>query len=96
MKNNLEEMQNVESVRSRVSPDRLLCDIIDGNLSQGVRNGHQLVRAICSDSRRVVPGAAFFAIPGRRTSGEVYLNEALERGAKVVVSESSNIKCPLE
>ena len=95
MKNNLEEMQNVESVKSRVSPDRLLGDIIDGNSSHGVRNGRQLIKAICSDSRRVVPGAAFFAIPGRRTSGEAYLDEALERGAKVVVSESSNIKLPI-
>ena len=95
MKNNLEEMQNVESVKSRVSPDRLLGDIIDGNSSHGVRNGRQLIKAICSDSRRVVPGAAFFAIPGRRTSGELYLDEALERGAKVVVSESSNIKLPI-
>ena len=95
MKNNLEAIQNVESVKSRVSPDRLLCDVMDGNSSHLGRNGDQLIRAICSDSRRVVPGSAFFALPGRRTSGEAHLEEALERGAKVVVSESSDIKLPV-
>lgn len=53
------------------------------------------INAICSDSRRVVPGAAFFAIPGARTSGENHLEEALSRGAKVIVSESNDINVPL-
>jgi UDP-N-acetylmuramoyl-L-alanyl-D-glutamate--2,6-diaminopimelate ligase len=40
------------------------------------------------DSRRVTPGAVFFAFPGSRTDGRAFAAEAVERGAVAVVSES--------
>ena len=46
-----------------------------------------VVRGLCTDSRRVTPGAVFFAIPGRRTDGRFYIEEAVQRGAAAVVSE---------
>lgn len=39
------------------------------------------------DSRRIRPGWAFFAFPGSRTSGALYAEDALRRGAPAVVSE---------
>lgn len=45
------------------------------------------VRALCTDSRRSTPGALFFALPGRRTHGHRYVEEAVERGAVGVVCE---------
>lgn len=39
------------------------------------------------DSRRIQPGWAFFAFPGSRTSGALYAEEAVRRGAAAVVSE---------
>ena len=45
------------------------------------------INEICIDSRRVSPGAAFFALKGMRSDGNDYVEEAIERGATVVVSE---------
>lgn len=46
----------------------------------------QPVRALITDSRRVVPGAVFFARDGTRTDGFHYAEEAIDRGAVAVVS----------
>ena len=51
-------------------------------------NKDQVVKLLLTDSRRVVPGSVFFAIAGTKTSGCKYINEAIERGAIAVVSES--------
>ena len=40
------------------------------------------------DSRRVSPGALFFAFPGSRTDGRRFAEDALTRGAVAVASES--------
>lgn len=37
--------------------------------------------AVCADSRAVVPGALFVAVPGFDTDGHQYLREAIARGA---------------
>jgi UDP-N-acetylmuramoyl-L-alanyl-D-glutamate--2,6-diaminopimelate ligase len=55
-----------------------------GNLKQNVS-------VLVTDSRRVIPGAVFFAIPGLRTNGTYYVEEAIDRGAVAVVSESDRI-----
>ncbi len=44
------------------------------------------VRALITDSRRVVPGSVFFARDGSRTDGFHYAEEAIDRGAIAVVS----------
>jgi UDP-N-acetylmuramoyl-L-alanyl-D-glutamate--2,6-diaminopimelate ligase len=45
------------------------------------------VEALVTDSRRVTPGAVFFALPGRRTDGVRHIEEAASRGAIAVVSQ---------
>ena len=42
----------------------------------------------CYDSRRAAPGAAFFAIRGEATDGNLFVEAAVERGAAAVVSEN--------
>lgn len=42
--------------------------------------------SLLTDSRRVVPGALFFAMDGLRTSGSVFAADAVKRGACAVVS----------
>lgn len=37
------------------------------------------------DSREVSPGDIFWALPGERTDGHAYIDEAIDRGAKVLV-----------
>jgi UDP-N-acetylmuramoyl-L-alanyl-D-glutamate--2,6-diaminopimelate ligase len=49
--------------------------------------GERAVTCLITDSRRVVPGALFFAIGGLRTDGNFYVEEAVDRGAVAIVSE---------
>ena len=46
------------------------------------------IRSLAVDSRKVAPGALFFALPGERTSGEAFVPEALARGATAVLAPS--------
>ncbi|OHE80380.1 MAG: UDP-N-acetylmuramoyl-L-alanyl-D-glutamate--2,6-diaminopimelate ligase [Verrucomicrobia bacterium RIFCSPLOWO2_12_FULL_64_8] len=44
------------------------------------------VTSLTIDSRRVVPGSLYFALPGLRTDGGNYIDEAIDRGAVAVVA----------
>ncbi|MCF3648991.1 UDP-N-acetylmuramoyl-L-alanyl-D-glutamate--2,6-diaminopimelate ligase [Synoicihabitans lomoniglobus] len=46
------------------------------------------ISGLAIDSRRVVPGNVFFALPGLRTDGAHYVDEAISRGAVAIVAES--------
>lgn len=43
------------------------------------------ISGLALDSRRVQPGNVFFAVPGRRTDGQAYIAEAIQRGAVAIV-----------
>ena len=45
------------------------------------------VTCLITDSRRVVPGALFFAIGGLRTDGNLFVEEAVDRGAVAIITE---------
>lgn len=47
-----------------------------------------MIERLVSDSRRVAPGAAFFAYPGEAADGRRHIPDALARGAAAVVWES--------
>ncbi|MDQ8194601.1 UDP-N-acetylmuramoyl-L-alanyl-D-glutamate--2,6-diaminopimelate ligase [Coraliomargarita sp. SDUM461004] len=47
------------------------------------------VACLITDSRRVVPGALFFAIGGLRTDGNLYVEEAVDRGAVAIITEEN-------
>jgi UDP-N-acetylmuramoyl-L-alanyl-D-glutamate--2,6-diaminopimelate ligase len=47
-----------------------------------------MIGKIVSDSRRVAPGAAFFAYPGEAADGRRHIGDALTRGAAAVVWET--------
>ena len=51
-------------------------------------NGDAPISAIAYDSRRVVPGSAFVALKGMRADGGAFVEQAVQRGAVAVVSES--------
>ncbi|MDR3228297.1 MAG: UDP-N-acetylmuramoyl-L-alanyl-D-glutamate--2,6-diaminopimelate ligase [Puniceicoccales bacterium] len=44
------------------------------------------VASLRDDSRRVVPGCVFFAVPGINTDGERFIEDAIARGASAIVS----------
>jgi UDP-N-acetylmuramoyl-L-alanyl-D-glutamate--2,6-diaminopimelate ligase len=52
------------------------------------------VSGLAMDSRRVVPGNVFFALPGLRTDGAVHVAEALSRGAVAIVSNAAPAAAP--
>ena len=52
------------------------------------------VSGIVMDSRRVVPGHVFFALPGLRTDGSMHVAEALSRGAVAIVSNAAPAAAP--
>ena len=45
------------------------------------------VNGISFDSRKVKKGNIFFAIRGNKTSGEKFINDAIKKGAKAIISE---------
>ncbi|HXW72332.1 MAG TPA: UDP-N-acetylmuramoyl-L-alanyl-D-glutamate--2,6-diaminopimelate ligase [Methylocella sp.] len=47
----------------------------------------QEITGISADSRAVAPGMVFFALPGTKTNGLAFVNQAAERGAIAIVSE---------
>ncbi len=63
-----------------------LLQVIQAQTVRGPRQAD--VRAVVCDSRQVRPGALFVALPGRRTDGLRYVDEAVARGAVAVVTEA--------
>ncbi len=45
------------------------------------------ISGLVLDSRRVVPGTLFFALPGLRADGAAFIDEAVSRGAVAVVTQ---------
>ena len=56
-------------------------------LPDGVLRGDALVRSISYDSRKVLDGSLFFALPGTRTDGHDHAAAAVAAGAAAVVVE---------
>lgn len=50
------------------------------------------VEGITNNSKEVKPGYMFFAVKGSKTDGNFFVNEAVERGASVVISENDYSK----
>ncbi|OFV95953.1 MAG: UDP-N-acetylmuramoyl-L-alanyl-D-glutamate--2,6-diaminopimelate ligase [Acidobacteria bacterium RIFCSPLOWO2_12_FULL_54_10] len=63
-----------------------LCSILPE--ARLVGDAGRQINSIRYDSRRVVKGDVFFAIPGSKVDGSKFIPEALERGAAAIVSES--------
>ncbi|MDF9833245.1 UDP-N-acetylmuramoyl-L-alanyl-D-glutamate--2,6-diaminopimelate ligase [Ereboglobus sp. PH5-5] len=52
------------------------------------------ISGIVMDSRRVVPGNLYFALPGLRTDGGEYIDEAINRGAVAIVTNKLPLHAP--
>jgi UDP-N-acetylmuramoyl-L-alanyl-D-glutamate--2,6-diaminopimelate ligase len=50
--------------------------------------GELNIQQVACDSRKVRPGALFFALPGLKADGNTFAQDAVSRGAVAVVSES--------
>lgn len=63
-----------------------LCKAI-GALGHNKLNEKTCIKGITLDSRKVIPGFCFFAVAGYSTDGHQYIQEAIKRGAVVIVTE---------
>jgi len=67
---------------------KTLRQLLDGYQGAIVRGEEDLpIPGLAYHSQQVVPGGLFVALKGTKTDGHHFLNQALERGAKVVVTE---------
>jgi UDP-N-acetylmuramoyl-L-alanyl-D-glutamate--2,6-diaminopimelate ligase len=64
-----------------------LSEVILGTGARGGLGDDPQVVRVTGDSRQVVPGALFFALPGARLDGHDFAAEAARRGAVAVVAE---------
>ena len=49
-------------------------------------DGSVRISSIVTDSRRILPGSLFFALPGLRANGHTFLDDAIARGAAAIIS----------
>jgi UDP-N-acetylmuramoyl-tripeptide--D-alanyl-D-alanine ligase len=61
-----------------------------------VRAGRRPIRGGAVDSRRVLPGVAFFALPGERTDGHRFLAQAVASGAAALVVRADRASTGLD
>jgi UDP-N-acetylmuramoyl-L-alanyl-D-glutamate--2,6-diaminopimelate ligase len=64
-----------------------LSEVIEGTGAAGPLGDDPEITRVTGDSRAVVPGALFFALPGSRADGHAFAAEAARRGAAAVVAE---------
>ena len=66
---------------------RLLSAIITEETIADSTSGDILVSAITADSRKVTPGCMFVAVRGPVSDGHAYINDAIAKGASVIIAE---------
>jgi len=59
----------------------------DGEIRASKGDLDRPISGLAMDSRRVMPGNLFFALPGRRADGNSFVDEAIQRGAVAIVGE---------
>ncbi|MGH9458723.1 MAG: UDP-N-acetylmuramoyl-L-alanyl-D-glutamate--2,6-diaminopimelate ligase [Thermoanaerobaculia bacterium] len=65
-----------------------LADLLDGVGATAIRAERDLeITSVTADSRQVVRGSLFVAVPGLVVDGSSFIDQALERGAVAVVTE---------
>ena len=64
-----------------------LSKVIEGTGATGAAGSDPEIALVTGDSRAVVPGALFFALPGAKQDGHAFAAEAARRGAAAVVAE---------
>ena len=70
-----------------ILPRMRLSAVMAGTGARGGLSDDPEITAVTGDSRQVVPGAVFFALPGARLDGHAFAAEAARRGAAAVVAE---------
>ena len=62
-----------------------LADVIEALTGERLDEASQIITEANVDSRQVIPGAMFVAIPGERVDGHEFVGEAFQRGAHLAL-----------
>lgn len=62
-----------------------LADIVEANTHTRPSGAGLVVTEAVIDSRKVIPGALFIALPGERVDGHTFVGEAFEKGASLAL-----------
>jgi len=69
---------------------RKLAELFEGTLvTVPSVASHLAIRQVTCDSRKVQPGALFFALHGAKADGNAFVQDAVQRGAIAIASETS-------
>jgi UDP-N-acetylmuramoyl-L-alanyl-D-glutamate--2,6-diaminopimelate ligase len=81
--------QGMSSAPTGTAEDRrALSEILQGvETSLDLKASSAEIRQVACDSRKVQPGALFFALHGAKSDGNTYIQDALRRGALAIASE---------
>jgi UDP-N-acetylmuramoyl-L-alanyl-D-glutamate--2,6-diaminopimelate ligase len=52
-----------------------------------------LISNIVADSRKVIPGSIFIAASGENTDGHLFISDAIQRGASIVIGTKQDVVC---
>jgi UDP-N-acetylmuramoyl-L-alanyl-D-glutamate--2,6-diaminopimelate ligase len=87
----------VDSQRKRVAPassgdirKELTAVFEDVETTLPASVGNVEIRQVACDSRKVLPGALFFALHGAKADGNAFIQDAIKRGAVAIASEESS------
>ncbi|MBE0699004.1 MAG: UDP-N-acetylmuramoyl-tripeptide--D-alanyl-D-alanine ligase, partial [Anaerolineaceae bacterium] len=62
-----------------------LADVIEALTGHRLNMIETVINEAAIDSRQVIPGSMFIAMPGERTDGHQYINEAFKNGASLAI-----------
>ena len=77
-----------------MSGTRNLAEVLRGVEIMAPVSGSAEIRQIACDSRKVEPGAFFFALRGAKEDGTVFIQDAVQRGAAAIASEEPWVSTP--
>ena len=86
-----QNLQSLKDIHQRFSEKVGLNRLTGSESLVEVNAATAQVSSLVTDSRRVTPGSAFFAIRGFRTNGEEFIDEAINRGARVLIGENLDL-----
>ena len=87
-----QNIRSLKEIHQRFSDKVNLSGLAEGEKVEERNLSDVEVTSLVTDSRRVTPGSAFFAIRGLRTNGEDFIEDAVERGAKALIGENINLE----
>ena len=83
-----QNIRSIQEMHRRFSDEVKISGLAEGEKIVEHNLSDVKINSIVTDSRRVTPGSAFFAIRGLKSNGEDFVEDAVKRGAKAIIAEN--------